>query len=132
MTYSSSERLDDGVVSSGRLGGSEPDPGLIGTEENVVVRQTLHDAVERSDGDQGVGGAGIVELDTLEDPLDIEVLAFLKAGRAMQGNTVVQLLETDRVPVLGSLVTLHELDGTQSTVDLKSLVTVESPAFSTL
>lgn len=132
MTYSSSERLDDGVVGSGRLRGGKPDPGLVSAEDDVFVRQRLHDAAELSQGDGGVGAAGIVEADAVEDPLDIEVLAFLEAGRAMQGNTIVHLLEADRIPVLGVLVVLDELDGTQSTVDLESLVTVESPTFSTL
>lgn len=83
MAYGSSERLDDGVVSSGRLSASNPDPGLVGTEDDVFVRQSLHDAVERRQGDQGARGSGVVEADAVENPLDIEVLAFLKAGRAV-------------------------------------------------
>lgn len=110
-TYSSSERLDDGVVGGGGLGLSEPDPGLVGAEEDVVVGEAGHDAVVLGLGDHGVASPGVVEADAGQDPLDVEVLADLEAGRPVQGNAVVDLLQTDRVPVLGVLVALDELDG---------------------
>lgn len=117
-------RLHDGVVGSDRLGGSKPDPGLVGAGDDVVVGQGSDDAVVVRIGDQGAVVARVVEGDAVQNPLDVQVLADRDAGRAVKRDTIIHLLETDRVPILGVRVVLDERDGTETAVDLEAIFTV--------
>ena len=56
----------------------------------------------------------------------MEVLAGDQTRRPVQGDTVVELLELILVPLLSVLVFLDELDGTQGTINLESVVPVGS------
>lgn len=120
---SSAEVLDEGVVDGVGLSGSHPSESRVGTTEEVIVGERLEDAGVVLRSNQGRLGTGELEAHTLDHPLGLDALEVGDIGDGLQGDSVVHPAQARLVPLLlGTRVGLDEFHGTNTTIDLETML----------
>lgn len=117
---------EEGVEGGCGVLDAETGEGVVGTTEEGGVGEVALDAVVELLRDQGRSWLGELEADGLDDPLGVDVLEVGDTDDGLQRDTIVQTLQTVGVPVLCVGVALDEVDGSDTALNLETvLVAVE-------